>query len=552
MAVDEAYNLKMIILRTEDKILQLNKCESLYPSFPNNISVALPEINTQLLTEDYAPYHPACSPVSTIGGYSEYPDPSYLGDIQQQLCEENLNPITSDNYDNCYSQNYPMLNQLTNYQESLTVSQETDHTHEGPQIFGEMFRQELGVQVMQHEHTNTLPQNLQFYLPQICDTPQPFVNQPFQPELSHAFSQDINDSQQWEDSQICSNYFQNIPTTETETLGTSSSSIHKLSSQEDFQQIGDDYYLGGSPSLIIDETSSVVSCKIPAASNAIEDSSTQLVKGALQDLKEFVTNMRNEKESAAETQSTFHKLPLELINSQFQPTSFTKTTMDIQKRAAKKKTLNKRHPCSYCNKLYSSRCYVRKHMINAHKFGPYFCKSCSQAFDSKLSLSKHTRLHTFQVICNVCKNTFYSKYTLAAHMKVHAGQLDYECKVCKRKYFTRYALQVHTLRHQQNGPHKCNKCNLMFSKRSSLNMHYSIVHNGECYIARMGRRFSFRLPYKCNLCGKRFSSKNSLKYHQNLLVSCYSRMTSYRHADSGSLPCSPKLQVNDSSSHSVL
>ncbi|GFU21341.1 hypothetical protein NPIL_341931 [Nephila pilipes] len=68
---------------------------------------------------------------------------------------------------------------------------------------------------------------------------------------------------------------------------------------------------------------------------------------------------------------------------------------------------------------------------------------CKQ--DSSLSPSKHAREKVFQ--CEVCQRFFSRKETLNKHMRTHTGEKPFQCQVCQRTFSRKQLVNRHMLTH---------------------------------------------------------------------------------------------------------
>ncbi|KFM75706.1 putative zinc finger and SCAN domain-containing protein 5D, partial [Stegodyphus mimosarum] len=79
----------------------------------------------------------------------------------------------------------------------------------------------------------------------------------------------------------------------------------------------------------------------------------------------------------------------------------------------------------------------------------HFCHICNKSFSLKGNLKKHLNLHTGErpFCCNVCKKTFAQKGNLKIHMRIHTGERPYACKFCSKKFSQYFALKRHVRTH---------------------------------------------------------------------------------------------------------
>ena len=77
----------------------------------------------------------------------------------------------------------------------------------------------------------------------------------------------------------------------------------------------------------------------------------------------------------------------------------------------------KRFACSTCNRLCSSKNYLRRHENWHHGIYPYSCPYCSKGFMASTNLKAHLAIHTgvkpYQ--CDLCDQQFNWKDSLVQH-----------------------------------------------------------------------------------------------------------------------------------------
>ena len=81
------------------------------------------------------------------------------------------------------------------------------------------------------------------------------------------------------------------------------------------------------------------------------------------------------------------------------------------------------YSCPKCNRCYSSKKYLDKH-ISSHNEEKYTCDKCDKQFFQLDKLVKHSKLHKVKeklkpVLCRICNKSFKKTDTMVRHLNVH-------------------------------------------------------------------------------------------------------------------------------------
>ena len=82
-----------------------------------------------------------------------------------------------------------------------------------------------------------------------------------------------------------------------------------------------------------------------------------------------------------------------------------------KKTTSSNKNISMKHKCEICEKIYSSKQYLKNHIITIHnqKGKNYYCNICTKAFKSQTYLTVHvSTIHgnRKQFKCESCFKTF--------------------------------------------------------------------------------------------------------------------------------------------------
>ncbi|CAG4954031.1 unnamed protein product [Parnassius apollo] len=189
------------------------------------------------------------------------------------------------------------------------------------------------------------------------------------------------------------------------------------------------------------------------------------------------------------------------------------------------------HVCPNCNKEFTRRSHVMRHMNQrgcGGRISIHFCEICNATFTRKDNLMVHLRLqhiardqftckhcmyHTknfskliihvqknhsekpLQFECDHCGKVTGSRAAITKHLEIH-GEKKFKCDVCGYATFTLEVLRRHIFTHVEDKPHKCFICGCSYIQRVQLNRHME-KHTGHI----------------CLECGKGFPNKTGLIIH---------------------------------------
>ena len=114
------------------------------------------------------------------------------------------------------------------------------------------------------------------------------------------------------------------------------------------------------------------------------------------------------------------------------------------------------HKCPLCDKLFSRKQYIKRHIVAAHeKHKPHECTQCDKRFTRKHDMRKH----------------------VAA---VHEKQKPHKCTQCDKGFTRNSHMKIHiAVVHQKQKPHNCLLCDKSFLQKSNMTKHVAAVHHNK-------------------------------------------------------------------------
>ena len=149
---------------------------------------------------------------------------------------------------------------------------------------------------------------------------------------------------------------------------------------------------------------------------------------------------------------------------------------------------------------------------------PCSCSICNKSFSKKEGLKKHIMRHRRkkQFSCNFCLKPFLEKGNLKKHMRVHTVEKPFTCHICNKLFSQSYEVKIHIRTHTGEKPYSCSHCKKSFAHSSSLRKHIRGQGDQKPYPCLLLNKSCFKKPYTCSLCNTSFTQNCSLKTHMRL------------------------------------
>ena len=167
-------------------------------------------------------------------------------------------------------------------------------------------------------------------------------------------------------------------------------------------------------------------------------------------------------------------------------------SLGLHEKTHKSLELRLNHPCSKCEKLFSSQSIAARHL-----------KTCGK-------VKKKLKMPTDAVMtqCQHCQKSFSSVYKLRTHMKIHDGILEFICEICSKKFVSVSALTKHSLTHEKK--HQCGQCGKHYARLDNLAQHQRRQHSAVAAAAG-----DIIVDYVCISCNRTFPSREELADHSS-------------------------------------
>ena len=131
----------------------------------------------------------------------------------------------------------------------------------------------------------------------------------------------------------------------------------------------------------------------------------------------------------------------------------------------------------------------------------YKCDTCNKIYTWKYELSRHMNMHTKEkwYCCNVCNKQFYLKHSFTKHMNIHTKEKVYTCDICNKTFTDSSSFRRHHNIHTKKKVYTCTECDREFTIKCNLTAHMNIHTREKVFI--------------CQVCNKQYIDRSGLRYH---------------------------------------
>ncbi|XP_070494102.1 zinc finger protein 883-like [Chironomus tepperi] len=142
---------------------------------------------------------------------------------------------------------------------------------------------------------------------------------------------------------------------------------------------------------------------------------------------------------------------------------------------------NSSFTCSVCKTEFETLYEKLSHMKNC-KEKSFNCLHCQKTFSRKCHLVKHLKLVSgeLNITCEVCNKVCRDKHDYKIHSRSHSSEKLFKCSLCSKSYKTSSARAAHLQTHLET--FICTHCNMQFKSRRTMQKHIKNKHDKEISI----------------------------------------------------------------------
>ncbi|XP_060802491.1 zinc finger protein 470 isoform X2 [Amyelois transitella] len=218
--------------------------------------------------------------------------------------------------------------------------------------------------------------------------------------------------------------------------------------------------------------------------------------------------------------------------------------------------------CNYCNKTFSNKASIRRHIYVHLNAKPYECVDCLKRFTHEVNLQYHLKKRHPELYsprnfkCQICEKVFRFKETLSIHLDLHVNKygsfkclyceesfnniselakhkktnhfsaIPLDCHICSERFSTHNKLVKHLKEHLKLNGFICQYCGKEYKELNSMRRHVQVSHAGRrivcpvCnkklkgHLSEHMRVHEKERPHECTICGQRFTQSTQLNVHR--------------------------------------
>ncbi|RXM99219.1 Zinc finger protein 26 [Acipenser ruthenus] len=155
--------------------------------------------------------------------------------------------------------------------------------------------------------------------------------------------------------------------------------------------------------------------------------------------------------------------------------SAVRTDKDISANRGK---TEKGFSCNLCNRKFSSKLALQRHMGIHSGVKQFECQDCEYKTRLKASLIQHRRIHTGEkpFKCNQCPYASIDASSLRRHSRTHTNEKPYQCEQCSYSCIQKKSLDLHVRRHHTHEVFACHFCPYSSPDKQLLHRHLKKHH----------------------------------------------------------------------------